>query len=227
MLEKYAAELKSAGLRRVNISLDSFRADRFSLITGDDRIQDVFRGIEAARRAHLDPVKINMVVLKGINDDEIPDFARHTISEDWHIRFIEHMPFTSSAAQNDRLMPIAEVMSAIQESLGELKPCFPSSGNGPAKYYQLPGARGTIGFIGPVTECFCADCNRFRLTADGRLRPCLLDDDEVDVKDPLRHGATIEELERLIQEAAALKQAKHHLGEKSAPVKRRMRQIGG
>jgi cyclic pyranopterin phosphate synthase len=227
MLDRYADELKAAGLRRVNISLDSFRADRFKFITGSDSLEDVLRGIEAAKKARLDPVKINMVVLKGINNDEIVDFARKSLSDGWHVRFIEHMPFTSPGAENDRLIAIGEVMTIIQESLGELQPCRPSSGNGPARYYQLPGAGGTIGFIGPVTECFCADCNRFRLTADGRLRPCLLEDDEVDIKGPLRGGASIEELRQLIQKAAALKRAKHRLGEQSAPVKRQMRQIGG
>jgi cyclic pyranopterin phosphate synthase len=227
LLDRYADELKSAGLRRVNVSLDSFRPGRFQRITGSNRIDDVLRGIEAAKRAQLDPVKINMVVLKGINDDEIPDFARKSISDGWHVRFIEHMPFTSSDGENDRLMAISEVMAVIQETLGTLNPCWPVPGNGPAKYYQLPGAKGTIGFIAPVTECFCANCNRFRLTADGRLRPCLLEDDEVDIKGPLRRGASIEELGQLIHEAAALKRAKHRLGEKPASLNRQMRQIGG
>jgi len=227
MLDGYAAELKEAGLKRVNISLDTFRADRFQRITGDDRLKDVLRGIEAGKKNGLEPVKINMVVLKGINDDEILDFARITISDGWHVRFIEHMPFANTEAEDNGLVSVGEMMAVIQESLGQLTPCLPKSGNGPAKYYQLAGAEGTIGFIGPITDCFCAECNRFRLTADGRLRPCLLDDDEVDIKGPLRNGASIEELERLIQEAAALKREQHHLGEKSTPVKRQMRQIGG
>jgi cyclic pyranopterin phosphate synthase len=137
------------------------------------------------------------------------------------------MPFTGTEAEGNGLVSIGEIMATIQESLGELKPTFPASGNGPARYYQLPSAEGTLGFIGPMTECFCAECNRFRLTADGKLRPCLLDDDEVDIKGPLRNGATIKELEQLIQEAAALKQAQHHLGEEPAPSERQMRRIGG
>jgi cyclic pyranopterin phosphate synthase len=118
-------------------------------------------------------------------------------------------------------------MRAIEASLGELTPSLPSSGNGPARYYQLPGATGTLGFIGAVTECFCAECNRFRLTADGHLRPCLLDDEEVDLKGLLRRGADIAELEHLILEAATHKQQQHHLGENGAPEKRQMWQIGG
>ena len=227
LLAKYAEELKAAGLKRVNVSLDSFRPDRFKLITGGNKVEDVLRGIETAKKAGLNPVKINMVVLKGINDDEVLDFARRSVHDGWHVRFIEHMPFVNSAAPEDRLVPIGEVIAAIQGSLGELKPCWPTSGNGPARYYQLPAAEGTIGFIGPVTECFCAECNRFRLTADGRLRPCLLEDDEVDIKGPLRSGASTEELERLIHEAAALKRAQHRLGEQPAPARRQMRQIGG
>jgi len=227
LLDKYAAELKVAGLKRVNISLDTFRADKFQRITGSDKLQDVLRGIEAAKKAELNPVKINMVVLKGINDNELLDFARMTTSDGWHVRFIEHMPFVNTEAENNGLVAIGEIMAIIQESLGELQPSFPTSGNGPARYYQLPNAEGTIGFIGAMTECFCAECNRFRLTANGKLRPCLLDDDELDIKGPLRSGASIKDLEQLIQEAAALKRAQHHLGEEPAPVKRQMRQIGG
>ncbi len=227
LLDRYAAELKTAGLKRVNISLDTFRADRFQHITNSNKLEDVLSGIEAARKAGLNPVKINMVVLKGINDDEILDFARKTIHDGWHVRFIEHMPFAGTAAEGNGLVSIGKIMTTIRASLGEPEPTFPTSGNGPARYYQLPSASGTIGFIGAMTECFCAQCNRFRLTADGRLRPCLLDDDEVDIKTPLRNGATIKQLEQLIQNAAALKQKQHHLGEQPAPATRQMRRIGG
>jgi len=225
-LARFAAELKEAGLKRVNVSLDSFRADRFREITGSDKLQDVLKGIEVARDAGLNPVKINMVVLRDVNDDEVLDFARKTVTEGWHVRYIEAMPFTEPGSGNG-VVPIGEITQRIEESLGELTPVFPKSGNGPAKYYQLPGAAGTLGFIGAVTECFCAECNRFRLTADGGLRPCLLDDDEVDLKTPLRSGASIEELEQLILYAATLKQKQHHLGEAAVPGKRQMRQIGG
>ena len=225
-LTQHADELKVAGLSRVNVSLDSLKPDRFERITGSNRIKEVLEGIEAARKAELNPVKINMVVLRGVNDDEVLDFARKTLTDGWHVRFIEHMPFVNGNGA-DGVVPIRDIMSSIENSLGKLSPHLPTSGNGPARYYKLPYATGTLGFIGAVTECFCAECNRFRLTADGHLRPCLLDDDEIDLKGPLRRGADTAELERLILEAAIRKQKQHHLGENGAPEKRQMRQIGG
>lgn len=227
VLAHHAAELKAAGLKRVNVSLDTLKADRFQQITRSDKLRDVLNGIEVAKEVGLNPVKLNMVVLRDVNDDEVLDFARKTVTDGWHVRFIECMPFVSSTAEDNRIVAVSEIMRTIEQSLGELIPCFPSSGNGPAKYYQLPDANGTLGFIGAVTECFCAECNRFRLTADGGLRPCLLDDDEIDLKGPLRCGATIEELEQLILKAATLKQEQHHLAEEVVPEKRQMRQIGG
>lgn len=226
-LAEYAGELKAAGLKRVNISLDSLRPERFVQITGGDKLADVLAGIEAARNAGLEPVKINMVVLRGINDDEVLNFARKTLTDGWHVRYIEHMPFENSATHGNGLVSVSEVIVAIQKAFGGLEPHKPTAGNGPAKYYRIPGASGTLGFIGAVTDCFCAGCNRFRLTSDGKLRPCLLDDDEVDIRAPLRNGASIEELARLIQSAAMLKREQHHLGEGEIPAARTMRQIGG
>ncbi len=225
-LARHADELKAAGLSRVNVSLDSLKPDRFERITGSNRIKDVLEGIEAAKKAGLNPVKINMVVLKDVNDDEVLDFARKTLTDGWHVRFIEQMPFVNGNGA-DGVVPVRDIMSSIEQSLGKLSPHLPTSGNGPARYYKLPDSSGTLGFIGAVTECFCAECNRFRLTADGHLRPCLLDDDEIDLKEPLRRGADITELERLILEAATHKQQQHHLGENGVPEKRQMRQIGG
>jgi cyclic pyranopterin phosphate synthase len=227
LLAHHAAGLKAAGLKRVNVSLDTLKADRFQKITGGGKLRDVLNGIEVAREVGLNPVKLNMVVLRDVNDDEVLDFARKTVADGWHVRFIERMPFVSSTAEDNGVVAVSEIMRTIEQSLGELTPFFPSSGNGPARYYQLPEATGTLGFIGAVTDCFCAECNRFRLTADGGLRPCLLDDDEIDLKGPLRRGATIEELEQLILEAATLKQEQHHLAEEVVPAKRQMRQIGG
>jgi len=226
-LARYAKELKAAGLKRVNVSLDTLRPGRFAQITGGNKLEDVLRGIVAAREAGLNPVKLNMVVLRGVNDDELLDLAGRTVTEGWHVRFIEHMPFVNNGDNGNGTVPVAEIIQTVETSLGGLVPCFHSTGNGPAKYYQLPGATGTLGFIGAVTECFCAECNRFRLTADGGLRPCLLDDDEIDLKAPLRGGATIDELERLILKAATFKQKQHHLVEDLVLEKREMRQIGG
>ena len=228
LLGKYAAELKAAGLKRVNISLDTFKADKFRHITGADKLEDVLSGIEIAKQVGLNPVKINTVVLNGFNDDELVDFAQMSLTQGWHVRFIEHMPLVSVGTENAQMVPVADMIAIINSSLGELKPCWPASGgNGPAKYYQLPGARGTIGFIGPVTDCFCSECNRFRLTADGRLRPCLLEDSEVDLKEPLRSGASAQELKKLMHRAADLKKEQHCLSEKFVPSKRQMWQIGG
>ncbi|HEY41631.1 MAG TPA: GTP 3',8-cyclase MoaA [Dehalococcoidia bacterium] len=226
-LAQHVEELKAAGLSRVNVSLDSLKPSRFEHITGGGQLKDVLAGIEAAKEADLNPVKINMVVLRGVNDAEVLDFARKTLLDDgWHVRFIEHMPFINGNGRNGTVA-VRDIMSSIEHSLGKLEPHFPTSGNGPARYYKLPDAPGTLGFIGAVTECFCAECNRFRLTADGHLRPCLLDDDEIDLKEPLRSGADIAELERLILEAATRKQQQHHLRENGAPEKRQMWQIGG
>jgi cyclic pyranopterin phosphate synthase len=227
LLGKYAEELKAAGLKRVNISLDTFKADIFKEITGSDKLKDVLDGIEAAEKAGLTPVKINTVVVRGINDGEILDFARMTASEGWNVRFIEMMPLVNPGNKGNKMVSVREIMAAIEGSLGELEPCLTTSGRGPAKYYKLPDAEGTIGFIGPVTECFCATCNRFRITADGRLRPCLLEDDEIDIKGPLRNGAGIDELEELMKQAAALKRKKHRLNETYTHGQRQMWQIGG
>ena len=227
LLAKYATELKAAGLKRVNVSLDSLKPDKFAYITGGDKLNDVLQGIEAANNIGLVPVKINMVVLKGINNDEILDFALKTITDGWNVRFIEYMPFTGAKIQVNDMVSSQEIMSIIRKQFGELEPHHPRVGNGPAKYYKLPDSNGTLGFIGAVTECFCAQCNRFRLTSDGKLRPCLLDDDEIDIREPVRRGATIEELAEIIQSAAVVKREQHHLSIGSKPSARSMRQIGG
>jgi cyclic pyranopterin phosphate synthase len=227
LLTKYAAELKAAGLKRVNISLDSLKPDKFTYITGGGKLKEVLHSIEVANNIGLVPVKTNTVILKGINDDEILDFARKTITDGWNVRFIEHMPFAAAKKQDNDLVSSQEIMDIIRKQFGELQPHRPGVGNGPAKYYKLPNSNGTVGFIGAVTECFCAECNRFRLTSDGKLRPCLLDDDEVDIREALRRGASIEELAKIIQSAAMVKRAQHHLNTGNKPSARSMRQIGG
>ncbi len=229
-LAGYAEELKAAGLKRVNVSLDSLKARRFREITGGDRLDAVLRGIEVASKTGLEPVKVNMVALRGFNDDEILDFAARTISHGWHVRFIEHMPFVllpDGGATEGGTLSIAEITERIEGSLGKLEPHVPASGNGPATYFRLPSAPGTLGFIGTVTDCFCTGCNRFRLTADGHLRPCLLEDDEIDLKKPLRRGASLEELEGLMLGAATMKREQYRLTDNFIHGKRQMRQIGG
>ena len=224
LLKNYARGLKQAGLSRVNVSLDTLKADRFRYITRQGKLEDVLEGIEAAKEAGLHPVKINTVVMRGMNDDEILDFVRMTHEEGWHVRFIELMPFKGAAES----IPSVEVREHIS-LLGKLEPCASITGNGPAMYYRLAGAKGTIGFISPVSDpSFCSRCNRMRLTPDGELRPCLLGDDEIDLKMPLRNNASMEELKRLILKAVAAKPKHHHLKETNdRPVRRKMSQIGG
>jgi len=224
ILKKNALEFKQAGLSRVNVSLDTLKADKFRYITRLGALEDVLEGIKAAKEAGFEPVKINTVVMRGINDDEIRDFARMTYKEGCHVRFIELMPFKGVA----EFVPSIELRQHIS-LLGKLEPCVSITGNGPATYYRLAGAKGTIGFISPLTEpSFCSRCNRMRLTPDGKLRPCLLGEDEIDLKMPLRNNATMDKLKRLILKAVASKPERHHLeGGNIRPVNRKMSQIGG
>jgi cyclic pyranopterin phosphate synthase len=223
-LKKYALELKQAGLSRINVSLDTLKPDKFRYITRLGELKTVLEGIEAAKEAGFEPVKINTVIMRGINDDEVLDFARMTYEDGWHVRFIELMPFKGVA----EFVPSIELRQHIS-LLGKLEPCASITGNGPAVYYRLAGARGTIGFINPLTEhSFCSRCNRMRLTSDGKLRPCLLGEDEIDLKTPLRNNASMEELKRLILKAIASKPEHHHLeGGNVRLVNRKMSQIGG
>jgi len=227
LLGRYAAELKQAGLRRVNVSLDTLKPDRFKLITRHgNNLGEVLEGIEVARSVGLNPVKLNMVVMAGINDDELLDFAAKTITEEWHVRFIELMPFVGEGTAVPRFVSASEMRQRL-EPMGELTPCLPSMGNGPAKYFRFPKAKGAIGFITPVSEHFCFQCNRMRLTADGRLRPCLLSDYEVDLKQPLRSGISSSGLKELFKQAVAGKPQRHQLAEGSVPKDRPFSQVGG
>jgi len=224
LLRQCAASLREAGLRRVNVSLDTLKRERYRRYTRRDRLGDVLDGMAAAKEAGLEPVKVNVVVMRGINDDEVLDFARLTIEEGWHVRFIELMPFANGASL--QFVPTKEIEERLR-SLGTLEPCLSSQGNGPAKYFRFPGVKGTVGFISPLSEHFCFNCNRLRLTADGKLRPCLLSDYEVDLKTTLRRGASPEELKALIQQAVAAKPERHHLMEGVFPMGRAMCQVGG
>ncbi len=227
LLGRYAAQLAGAGLRRVNVSLDTLKADRFQAISGSDRLAEVIGGITLAQSVGLQPVKINMVVLGGTNDDEILNLARMSLDPGWHVRFIEYMPLNEPAVDSSQWISVAEMMKRIERTLGKLEPGKVATGAGPARYYRLPGARGTLGFISPMTDCFCSECNRLRLTANSRLRPCLVADDEVDLKGPIRNGAGFEELKRLIAQAADRKPKRHNLTKRQNNSKRPMRQIGG
>jgi cyclic pyranopterin phosphate synthase len=237
LLRQQAAELKQAGLKRVNISLDSLNRAKFERITRQDKLNDVLQGIEAAKSCGLNPVKVNVVVIRGINDDEVMDFARLTIAEGWHVRFIELMPFAADnppdghsigdkAGVNRGFVPADEIKQRLQ-TLGKLEPSLPITGNGPARYYRLSQAAGTIGLITPVSRHFCFSCNRLRLTAEGKLRPCLLNDREIDLRRPLRRGVSAEELKKVIVEAIQEKPENHELARARASKKRLMSQVGG
>ncbi|MDD5094726.1 MAG: GTP 3',8-cyclase MoaA [Dehalococcoidia bacterium] len=226
LLSSYAQELKEAGLKRVNVSLDTLRPERFEKITRVGKLEDTLRGILSAQAAGLRPVKINMVVMRGINDDELVDFARATIEQEWHIRFIEFMPVGEQAPKWESwFMPVSDIMERISV-LGPLDPHL-LAGNGPAKYFSFPQAKGTIGFISAVSEHFCFKCNRLRLTADGKLRPCLLSDGEIDLREPLRRGASLEEIKGLMKQAIAAKPEGHKLEVGTTARNRNMCQIGG
>jgi cyclic pyranopterin phosphate synthase len=226
LLARYADDLKDAGLMRVNVSLDTLKPERFRQITRCGELSDTLKGIEAAEKAGLTPVKINMVVMAGINDDEIIDFARKTIDDGWHVRFIEYMPVNGEDINVTRLVSAADIKKQLGP-LGNLAPSRMDKGSGPAKYYRFPGAKGTVGFITPVTEHFCHRCNRLRLTADGKLRLCLLREDEIDLREPLRRGASASELKDIIAKATAAKPRGHLLAERNSHKGRPFSQVGG
>ncbi|HLA38099.1 MAG TPA: GTP 3',8-cyclase MoaA [Candidatus Brocadiales bacterium] len=215
LLRQYAAVLKEAGLMRLNVSLDSLKADRFSQITGGGSISDVLQGIEEALHVGFQETKVNMVVMRGTNEDEVEEFARMSLEKPLEVRFIEYMAFGCRMIEERKFVPSKEVMERISR-LGELipvgrdRPLGPSNKvRGPARLYRLKGAVGTLGFISPVSQPFCGDCNRLRLTSDGRLRACLLAGGEVDIRAILRGNPTPETIKRAFLEAAVLKPAEH------------------
>lgn len=227
-LRQYAEPLARAGLRRINLSLDTLRPERFRQITRRGNLEDVLAGREAALAAGLRPVKVNMVVVRGLNDDEVVDMARMTLQPDWHVRFIEVMPLGAGAHWfGNGVVPASEIRARIEEALGPLTPVTNEVGIGPARYYRLPGAAGTVGFIGAVTEHFCHFCNRLRLTSDGRLLPCLLSSAAIDLRTPLRNGATDEELRALFLQAIIAKPRRHWLDESIISPSLPMSHIGG
>ena len=224
-LPQMARSLRDAGLDRVNMSADSLRADRIAAIARRDVGFDPIAAAAAAQVAGLSPIKINFVVLRGTNDDEIVDFARLTIDRPWHVRFIELMPVGDMRELTwEHVVPSDEVLQRIA-ALGALTPDGgPARGNGPAKYYRLDGAAGTVGVITPMTHTYCGSCNRVRLTADGRLRTCLYGDHEVNLRDPLREGAA---LEPLFRQALAEKPKEHALLQMKVGGLRALSQVGG
>ncbi|MGQ9684301.1 MAG: GTP 3',8-cyclase MoaA [Anaerolineae bacterium] len=228
LLAGKAQRLMEAGLRRVNISLDTLQPERYAAMTRRGRLDDVYAGMAAAEQAGLRPVKVNVVVVRGLNDDEVLDFARQTLVSGWHVRFIEVMPLGADREARERVyVPSAEVQRRIEDAYGVLETA-PANGAGPARYYRIADAPGTIGFISPLSEHFCFRCNRLRLTANGLLLPCLMAEEGYDVRALLRSGASDEELRARVLEAINAKPAGHRLaqepqGARAAPMSR----IGG
>ena len=224
-LPELAPVLQDAGLDRLNMSADSLRPERVAAIARRNLGLDPVAAALAAERAGIGPIKINVVVMRGINDDEIIDFARLTLEHAWHVRFIELMPVGEMSGLTwEHVVPSDEVLSRVS-TLGALTPDDgPARGNGPATYYKLSSGLGTIGVITPMTHTYCGTCNRVRLTADGRLRTCLFGDHEVLLRDALRAG---EPLEPLFRQALAEKPKEHALLQMKVGGLRALSQVGG
>jgi cyclic pyranopterin phosphate synthase len=257
LLESRAAELAQAGVGRVNVSLDTLRADRFREIARRGELATVLRGIQAAIDAGLGPIKINCVAMRGVNDDEVVDFAAWTVGENLNVRFIELMPLrwsldegpslpTFDAHRGAGLLRLRQApgdmlsdatMRRMAIGVAEIRsrieaacgPLVPAEvrTNGPARSYRLPGAVGTVGFISQISDDLCSGCNRLRLTHDGYLRPCLLSDGELDLRTALRSGASDEDLRELFRHVVARKPERHYLAQGQRAHGRGMSQIGG
>lgn len=233
LLAGMAPDLYNAGLRRINISLDSLDPETFDSIIGNrgrSRWQQVWSGIQVAHRVGFDPLKLNVVVIPGVNDNEVLDLAALTIDRQWHVRFIEFMPIGNGQLFGDRGWVASAVLrQQIYDTFGLTESQV--RGSGPADVFRIPGAKGTLGFISQMSECFCDRCNRMRLSADGWLRPCLLNEsNQVDLKTALRAGAEPAELRSQVRQLLALKPEinfKQREAGTTGAYSRTMSQIGG
>lgn len=233
LLSSMAESLYQAGLRRINISLDSLVPEIFNQIIGNrgrDRWGQVWEGIQSAYRVGFNPLKLNVVVIPGVNDNEILDLAGLTIDRDWHVRFIEFMPIGNGELFGDRGWVASEKLrEEIRERWGLAESQV--RGNGPADIFQIRGAKGTVGFISQMSECFCDRCNRMRLSADGWLRPCLLNETgQIDLKTALREGVRVEDLQKQVRDLLGMKPEinfKDRDTGSSQGYSRTMSQIGG
>jgi cyclic pyranopterin phosphate synthase len=223
LLKDYASSLARAGLKRVNISIDSLNAEVYGALTRGGDLKMAMRGMKTALAVGLSPVKINAVILRGVNDDLKP-FVDLVREFPVHVRFIEHMPFNKEI--DPKTFVSSKEMKERIEELGKLEPANPPVGAGPAKYFYLRDALGTIGFISPISRHFCLSCNRLRLTADGRLKVCLFSDEEVDVRALLKTNPGREEIKRLIVEAL-LRKPRERESLTALRIRRGMSQIGG
>jgi cyclic pyranopterin phosphate synthase len=228
LLKEFAQDLKEAGLKRINISLDSLRKERFHQITRKDDFERVWAGIEEALRVGLSPVKINMVAIRGLNDDEIESFAQLTLSLPLIVRYIEYMPSGNGEEwRGTDILTIPEIRNRLK-NVGRLTPISSDRWDGPAKRFQIEGAVGEIGLIGAVSSHFCDDCNRLRLTPDGKIRTCLFSDEEIDVKELLRNGGSDRDLKEQLLIALKKKPERHHINtHQFKKCQRNMSAIGG
>ncbi len=219
-------ELKEAGLRRINISLDTMKKEKFAYITGVDAFDDVIKGIEKAIYAGLDPIKVNTVIIKGFNDDEILSFVKAAKKYNHHVRFIEFMPFGDSSLWNSTEIITSQRIEDVIRTAFELKPSN-YEGKGPARMFDIAGGSGKVGFISPMSTHICSECNRIRLTSGGMIRPCLFSDTEYDVKALLRGGKGDEEIKEFVKEVVRVKPEKKLEMGQIRKCQRSLRSIGG
>lgn len=210
LLKDHIHNIKAAGIKRINISLDTLNKQKFKHITGYDFFDQIWEGIELARKMGFYPIKINVVPLKGVNDDELASIAELSVLHPFHVRFIEYMPMGSNQVANDRQILFPEIKKRIQ-SLGKLIPVDRNTNDGPAERFKFESAQGEIGFIRPISRHFCGTCNRLRLTASGQLRPCLMSDNHEDLKSLLRKGCSDKALAKGFLRAVRHKPLEHRL----------------
>ncbi len=230
LLPRLAVALVQAGLRRVNIHIDSLHPGRLQRIMRFATVDEIWAGIEAAERAGLRPIKLNVVVTRGYNDDDVVELARLTMKRDWHVRFIELMPLGGGECARlavSNFVSNKDTLRRIEEALGPMALLPDQHPADESLNYRLPGARGVVGLISPVSQPYCGNCNRMRLTADGKFHLCLLNDDELDLRAAMRNGAGDRVIQSLLLQAVAAKPTGHHLDRGESTEDRSMYQLGG
>jgi cyclic pyranopterin phosphate synthase len=227
LLKDNIEKIKATGIERINISVDTLYREKFIQITGHDLFDNVWEGIELAQKMGFNPIKLNVVPLKGVNEDELIDIARLSFIYPFHIRFIEYMPMGGNKTEKDRHLLAPEIKRRISP-LGQLIAVEKKSNDGPAERFKFETALGEIGFIRPISQHFCNTCNRLRLSASGRLRPCLLSDYQEDIKTRLRKGCSDKELSEMFFKAVRKKPSEHNLTyDNSTGISTQMSTIGG
>ncbi len=227
LLAPLADELREAGLKRINISLDTLHPGRYRRITGQDWFDQVWEGIQAAERVGFHPLKLNVVVMKGVNDDEVPAFVSLAREKPYYIRFIEYMPVGRSSRWSQELFVDTHTTLERAQAVSELVPVARQGLDGPARSFRIKGGKGGIGFISPVSDHFCDQCNRLRLTPEGHLRTCLFSDQEIDLRGALRSGGSDAELLEIMRAALESKRSRNPDNRPSRGCERPMYNIGG